>query len=313
MATIFQTLHPEKRATILAALRTRIEKAIEQNEDLTWKSLLGKADGFINVLSERIYRGWANNLFLAVTSSVCGGDPRFLTYPQIQSFTDGKGRVRAGEKLTPIFCPLLRDVSEPQEDGSELKKTILRGYRVAYVANVRQTNLIEIGAVSASWHEGKVISTQPIEGFLSFVERIPFQKTSSLGSPFYNFLKDEIGMPSLGRFREAHGFASALAHELTHWTGHGSRLNRPLASYCQDKAKYSTEELTAELGAIFLLKSLDIDLQDSAMTNSAAYLKNWLTPLQNNMEMLVTAAAEASRATQYLTALANGAIRVVAA
>ena len=62
---------------------------------------------------------------------------------------------------------------------------------------------------------------------------------------------------------------------------------------------YSKEELVAEMGAAFLCGICGID--NTTVQNSAAYLAGWLRRLKNDKTLLVSAAAQAQRATDYLT------------
>ena len=63
-----------------------------------------------------------------------------------------------------------------------------------------------------------------------------------------------------------------LAHELTHWTGHPTRLARTYGKRFGDDA-YAAEELVAELGAAFVCALIGID--SVARTDHAGYLAHW--------------------------------------
>ena len=90
-------------------------------------------------------------------------------------------------------------------------------------------------------------------------------------------------------------------HELTHSTGHESRLNRAgvagsrLAAF--GSADYSREELVAEMGSAFLCAEAGIE---STLDNSAAYLKGWLGALKGDSRLIVTAASAAQRAADFI-------------
>ena len=47
-------------------------------------------------------------------------------------------------------------------------------------------------------------------------------------------------------------FNATLAHELTHWTRHPTRLNRDLGRACWRDEGYAAEKLVDELGAAFI-------------------------------------------------------------
>ena len=97
-------------------------------------------------------------------------------------------------------------------------------------------------------------------------------------------------------------FYSTLFHELTHSTGHPSRLNRLKAPAFFGDERYSKEELCAELGAAMLCGHCGID-NSEASDNSVAYLQNWLAALKNDTTLVVSAAAKAQRAADYILGL----------
>lgn len=72
---------------------------------------------------------------------------------------------------------------------------------------------------------------------------------------------------------------STLWHEVVHWTGHGSRLNRPRHRTWGDDV-YAFEELVAELGSAFLCAYLEIDGE----LQHAAYLDHWYGQLMKERE-----------------------------
>jgi len=90
-------------------------------------------------------------------------------------------------------------------------------------------------------------------------------------------------------------------HELTHSTGHESRLNRAVVAgsrlAASVSADYSREELIAEMGSAFL--SAEAGIQ-STLDSSAAYLKGWLEALKGNSRMIVTVASAVQRAADFI-------------
>jgi antirestriction protein ArdC len=105
-------------------------------------------------------------------------------------------------------------------------------------------------------------------------------------------------MPPIEAFRDAESHAATLAHELTHWTKHPSRLDRDLGRKRFGDQGYAMEELVAELGSAFLCADLLItpELRD----DHASYIDNWLTVLKNDKRAIFSAASHASQAVDYL-------------
>jgi antirestriction protein ArdC len=78
------------------------------------------------------------------------------------------------------------------------------------------------------------------------------------------------------------------------------RLNRRQTTIVHkygDQA-YSKEELIAEMGASFLCGHAGI--VNTTIENSAAYIQGWLKALKNDRTLLVHAAAQAQRASDYI-------------
>lgn len=74
---------------------------------------------------------------------------------------------------------------------------------------------------------------------------------------FYSPSTDHIQLPSDFAFNSPEEFAATALHELAHWTGHPSRLNRDLQNRLGSSA-YTMEELRAELASAFVANELGI-------------------------------------------------------
>ena len=94
---------------------------------------------------------------------------------------------------------------------------------------------------------------------------------------------------------------SGLAHEMTHWTRHESRLNRDFGRKRFGDQGYAMEELVAEIGAAFLCA--DLGLTPEPRDDHAAYIGSWLQVLKTDRRAIFTAAAHAQRAANFLTSL----------
>jgi len=121
---------------------------------------------------------------------------------------------------------------------------------------------------------------------------------------FFSPSGDFVQMPPLQAFRDAESYYAVLAHELTHWTGHESRLARAFGKRFGDKA-YAFEELVAELGSAFL--AADLALTPEPRPDHAGYLANWLDVLKADKRAIFTAASHAQRAADFLSNLSPAA------
>lgn len=120
-------------------------------------------------------------------------------------------------------------------------------------------------------------------------------KHVSGNSAHYEPQNDLIQMPFLKQFKATENYYATLFHEITHWTGNEKRLNRPFGS--RDTPEYAFEELIAELGSTFMCAHLQIQ---APLTSSTAYIKSWLSALEDDRKYIIRAVSFAERATQYL-------------
>ncbi len=99
----------------------------------------------------------------------------------------------------------------------------------------------------------------------------------------------------MDQFAEQSEYYSTLFHELTHSTGHHSRLDRLCQTAHFGSEEYSKEELVAEIGAAALNNHCGLNTERSDR-NSTAYLMGWLSKLRDDKKLLVSAAGRAEKA-----------------
>ena len=112
---------------------------------------------------------------------------------------------------------------------------------------------------------------------------------------------DYVQMPPFETFRDAQSYAATLAHELVHWTKHGSRLARDMGRQRWGDEGYAREELVAELGSAFL--AADLGISPDVREDHAAYIASWLKVLKDDKRFVFSAASHAQRAADYLHSL----------
>ena len=94
---------------------------------------------------------------------------------------------------------------------------------------------------------------------------------------------------------EPHYYATLL-HELAHWTGAKSRLNRDLGHPFGYEA-YSREEIRADLTSLFLAAELGAPFDPK---DQAGYISSWIKVLKNDKNEVFKAAADASKACDFI-------------
>ncbi|MCK5352656.1 DUF1738 domain-containing protein, partial [bacterium] len=204
------------------------------------------ADGPKNLISDKPYRGI--NVFLL--GSLGYMSPYWLTFKQARSLG---GHVNKGEKGTPVVFWKTYSKMETDPDTQQTEKQqrfVLRYYRVF---NIEQCTLPpeEIPQADPTTKE-----FDPIPQAESVVEAMPNvpELTHQSQRAFYSPRLDVVNMPRPESFDTPENYYSTLFHELTHSTGHESRLNRKGIT---DPVRfgsnsYSKEELIAEMGSAFL-------------------------------------------------------------
>ena len=108
--------------------------------------------------------------------------------------------------------------------------------------------------------------------------------------------KDQIHMPPYESFSSAEAYYATLIHELSHRTGHPSRLNRELKG---DKGApaYAFEELVADMSAAFVCSVLGIRAD---MENHASYLASWMRLIEDDSKAFFKAYKQAQAAADLL-------------
>jgi antirestriction protein ArdC len=114
---------------------------------------------------------------------------------------------------------------------------------------------------------------------------------------FYVPSADYIQVPPQPAFRDQINYYRTCFHELSHWTGHGSRLNRDQSGRFGTHA-YAREELCAEMGSAFICAALGI----IPTVRHADYLASWLDVLREDNRAIFRAASQASKAADYILA-----------
>ena len=119
------------------------------------------------------------------------------------------------------------------------------------------------------------------------------------GEACYIPSRDFISMPAFAGFKGADQFYNLAFHELTHWSGHKSRLDRDLKNRFGSR-NCAAEELVAELGAAFLCAEFGFD----GDVRNAGYIATWVDLLKADKRAFFTACSQASKAADYLRGLA---------
>ena len=246
-----------------------------------------------NIVSRKPYRG-INSLLLG---SAEFQSPFWLTFKQS---LDLGGHVKKGEKSTPvIYYKILEKRDETgkvvlREDG---RPACIPFARWANVFNLDQTEGIRAPSITAS--QSMLPPLERAAAIVGYANLCPIHHAGFAAC--YSPRDDVIRIPAPSTFHSQEDYYHTLYHEMTHASGHGSRLNREGVT---ERARfgsepYSREELVAELGAAFLSNEAGI-LDYVRFENSTAYLGSWIQKLENDPRMIISAASQAQRASDFI-------------
>jgi len=271
------------KKNIYEIINERIFELLEKGE-IPWQKpwISGEPANFV---SKRPYRGI--NPFILISSGY--SCPYWLSFKQAKGIG---GRIKKGEKGFPVVFWKLVEKNDQDTESGKRAVPFLRYYTVY---NLEQT-------------EGIIIPELPQRNFQhitkaeKIIHHMPRSPAIEHKQPqaYYLPSQDLVNMPNANLFRSDEEYYSTLFHELTHSTGHASRLNRnELTKITMFKSHdYSKEELVAELGSAFLCGRCGI--MPKVIVNQAAYIKSWLKQLQNNRKWLIYAAAQAQKAADFI-------------
>ena len=117
---------------------------------------------------------------------------------------------------------------------------------------------------------------------------------------YYSPSRDIVTLPLVEQFASIEEYYSTAYHELSHSTGHQSRLNRLKATAHFGNAEYSKEELVAEISAAALMNYVGLETK-SSFRNSSAYIQSWLSVLKKDNRLIVSASGAAAKAFELIT------------
>ena len=248
-----------------------------------------------NLVSRKPYRG-VNVLLLACSEY---DSPYWLSFNQAKKLG---GHVNKGERSTMVvyWNWIEKESGRIAKDGSPVADRIpfLRHYSIF---NVRQCTLPD-GIVPDLPDKPTVEPIAACEAIVAAMPNLPTIDNKGGNRAYYRQRTDSVHMPEKNRFDGSAEYYSVLFHELTHSTGHKSRLNRHSLTEHDGFGgeNYSREELVAEMGAALFCGQAGIETQTA--DNSASYIASWLRALKNDKKLVVTAAAQAQKAADYILA-----------
>lgn len=245
-----------------------------------------------NAVTNRPYSG-CNVILLWLARDRGWATPRFLTYQQA---IEAGGHVRKGEHGTKVY--FVKHLQVRNDNGDDADPRLIPMMREYTVFNVDQCE--GLPDIVKTGKPMRVRNPDARDALAEdFLQATGADIREGHGEAYYVPSRDFISMPAFPAFKGADHFYNVAFHELTHWTGHNSRLDRDLKHRFGSIA-YAAEELVAELGAAFLCAEFGFD----GDVRNAGYISEWISLLKADKRAFFSACSKASKAADYLRGLA---------
>jgi antirestriction protein ArdC len=286
---------------IYAEMTAKIIHELEEGR-LPWVQPWGRPDGNgaginpslpRNALTSRSYSGV--NVLILWGAVIEAGYPSqsWLTFRQA---LEAGGNVRKGEHGTTV---VYADRFTPENEKERARQTGEEARAVPFlkrftVFNVAQCEGLRPGLAAdpAPLPEREIV---PVAEDVIAASGVDFRIGGDRA--FYVPSADYVQVPPQPAFFEQINFYRTALHELTHSTGHPSRLGRKLTNGFGSK-DYAREELVAEMGSAFLCAALGIQ----PTVRHADYIGSWLEVLREDNRAIFQAASAATKAADWILA-----------
>ena len=278
------------------------------NYSQSWYNISGDSVFAKNIVSNHVYNGINQLLLNYLKQKYHYKFNRWLTFKQLSELN---GKIQKGSKAAMVVFKsclyfdvesernITKLVEHMQKSNQSTEHLNLK--KVSYLKYFHVFNVSQVDNLPEEYYK-----VQEIEKLTEF-ERDERAELVINGSgvvieyapsndALYNWAKDKIYMPERKQFVSAEAFYNVLFHEMGHWTGNPSRLNRPQNNKFGSK-DYAFEELIAEINAAYLSAMLRYE---SRITNNVSYIDNWLSVMKNEKKFIIQASSQAQQSADYI-------------
>jgi antirestriction protein ArdC len=247
----------------------------------------------VNGLTRRSYSGINILLLWSALEERDFASPYWVTFKQCLAMG---GSVRKGEKGTHVY---FADKFVPQKEKTRAAEAGDEPNAIAFlkrytVFNAEQCDGLPKGLIAAPLAKSE---RQIVPEAEALIEATGADFRIGGDQAFYVPSEDFIRIPNQIAYTDQINYYRTAFHELGHWTGHKSRLDRNLTTKF-GTADYAREELVAEMATAFVCASLGI----VPTVRHADYIGNWLQVLKEDAKAIVKAASLASKASDFILA-----------
>lgn len=282
---------------------------LEKREEITIKIIEALEEGTapwqkpwinnrpMNAVTGNYYKG-INAIYLSVEGDRLSreDDPRWATRKQAES--EG-WRIKKEAKAAHIYVLIIPE-NKFVCSGSLGKNFPVRNRKTAFRKTFEVYHASQIEGIPAyeKTEHSVVMSEEELD-------KIIFKSSARILEVGYEACylpkSDVIKIPCRESFIDTESYYSTLLHELAHWTGHSSRLDR-FNSWSTSTEDYAREELVAEIASMFLTVETGIEQTQEHFTNHVGYIDSWISLLKTDVNAIFKATQEAKRAADFLMA-----------
>jgi len=273
----------------------RIIAAIE-NGTAPWQRGWDSGSLPFNPTTEKEYRG-GNTLRLMLEGRA---DPRWMTYKQAEA--EG-WQVRKGEHAVSIEYWKFDRVATDDKSKTPASPAPQQGESGEEVTARERAHVFFARVFNAEQIDGipplppRELQWSPVERAEKLLAASGVEIVYGGDRAFYR-PNDEnvIHLPARDQFKSDTDFYATALHELSHWSGHSTRLDRPIVNSFGTES-YAKEELRAEIAAAFISAEAGLPRD---IDNNAAYVASWVAVLQNDKNEIFRAASDAQKIADFV-------------
>lgn len=247
----------------------------------------------VNGLTRRSYSGINILLLWSALEERGFASPYWVTFKQCIAMG---GSVRKGEHGTHVY---FADKFVPQKEKARAQETGDEPNSIAFLKRYTVFNAEQCEGLPKALMAAPVAKTErqivPEAEALIGATGADFRIGGD--QAFYVPSEDFIRIPNQTAYTDKINYYRTAFHELGHWTGHKTRLDRNLTTKF-GTVDYAREELVAEMATAFVCASLGI----VPTVRHADYIGNWLQVLKEDARAIVKAASLASKACDFILA-----------
>ncbi len=285
-----------------------------EEDGLHWKKEWHSFGAPRNGVTKAPYKG-CNAFWLSLVSLTRGySDPRWVTMTQIMDrgavyHPKEKWHLRAGTKAVYVEYWFPYDQKERKTVPWETYYRDLQNGRSPsqYRLLAKYTPVFNAGEVDGIPEReavrGEDVGMEELVRKLSENMNVPIRLDGG-DQAYYAPYEDCVHLPEPGAFENEYAFNATALHELTHSTGHPSRLDRPLTAMRWSEA-YAYEELVAEISSCFMGCALSQGPDRGHLENHRAYVQSWIREIRDQPETLIRAIRDAQGAADYMDRMAG--------